>query len=181
MQAFKKEYNEYFKEIEGELPKKLNSISVIAGEKPYSIRFRGDDVEKKEDIIEDLEYVPVQLEDADVEYIYVLLTRQGGGNRECYCENEHEDCCLASNNEKLENNPNYIYDEDDMFDSTYATFYFKADKKLTEKYFKQEEKLNRINEKIRLKKGIERGLKPPWSIRKEFDQKLYDKYFDKKF
>ena len=43
-------------------------------------------------------------------YIY---TRTGGGNREDYP------------NEKLTGNPYYKYDEDDDFDTTYATYYFR--------------------------------------------------------
>lgn len=42
-----------------------------------------------------------------------IYTRTGGGNRWDYP------------NEKLTSNPYYIYDEDDDFDSTYATYYFK--------------------------------------------------------
>lgn len=42
-----------------------------------------------------------------------IRTRTGGGNREDYP------------NETLTSHPNYLYDEDDDFDSTYATYYFK--------------------------------------------------------
>lgn len=42
----------------------------------------------------------------------VIFTRTGGGNREDYP------------NEALVNHPNYLYDEDDGFDSTYAYYYF---------------------------------------------------------
>lgn len=42
-------------------------------------------------------------------YIY---TRTGGDNRECFP------------NEILTSNPHYLYDENDDFDSTYATYYF---------------------------------------------------------
>lgn len=41
-----------------------------------------------------------------------IYTRTGGGNREDYP------------NEILTSHPNYLYDEDDDFDSTYATYYF---------------------------------------------------------
>jgi hypothetical protein len=42
-----------------------------------------------------------------------VYTRTGGGNRDDYP------------NEKLTSHPNYLYDEDDDFDSTYASYYFK--------------------------------------------------------
>lgn len=44
----------------------------------------------------------------------VVHTRTGGGNREDYEEE----------NERLAQHPNYSYDEDNDFDSTYADFYF---------------------------------------------------------
>lgn len=52
---------------------------------------------------------------ADGDYICVY-TRTGGGNR--------EDCP----NEILTNNQYYVFDKDDEFDCTYATFYFQVPK-----------------------------------------------------
>lgn len=47
--------------------------------------------------------------------LYVVIhTRTGGGNREEY---ERE-------NEELRKNPNFNFDEDNSFDSTYADFYY---------------------------------------------------------
>lgn len=43
-----------------------------------------------------------------------IYTRLGGGNRESYKENI----------KKLQGHPNYLSDQDDDFDCTYATFYF---------------------------------------------------------
>jgi hypothetical protein len=62
------------------------------------------------------------------DYVVAIYTRQGGGNRECWCDDydNHEDYCLSANNEELTNHPNYLSDSDDDFDSTYATFYFDA-------------------------------------------------------
>ena len=63
--------------------------------------------------------------------VIVIYTRQGGGNRECYCD-EYEDRahvpeqCYAACNEALTEHPLYLRDADDSFDSTYATFYFRA-------------------------------------------------------
>lgn len=50
-------------------------------------------------------------------YIY---TRTGGGNRDDY------------ENEKLVNSPYYLSDEDDEFDCTYATYYFKIPEEIKE-------------------------------------------------
>lgn len=49
--------------------------------------------------------------DSDKQEIWIY-TRTGGGNRDYYP------------NELLTSNQNYKYDEDDDFDSTYATYYF---------------------------------------------------------
>lgn len=56
----------------------------------------------------------------------VIYTRTGGGNREYYggpggYDNEDYE---GPFNEDLEAHPNYISDEDDDFDCTYAYFYF---------------------------------------------------------
>ena len=56
----------------------------------------------------------------------VIYTRTGGGNREYYgapdgYDNEEYE---GPFNLDLEAHPNYLFDEDDDFDSTYAYFYF---------------------------------------------------------
>lgn len=63
-------------------------------------------------------------------YVYAIETRQGGGNRDCFCDDEsnHESGCLAVNNEEMQSHPDYLMDRDDDFDSTYATFYFQVNK-----------------------------------------------------
>lgn len=56
----------------------------------------------------------------------VIYTRTGGGNREYYGAPggyDNEDY-TGPFNEDLEAHPNYLRDEDDDFDSTYAYFYF---------------------------------------------------------
>lgn len=53
-------------------------------------------------------------------------TRNGGGNRECWCESpEHH--CLVDAIESMQAHPWYVKDEDDDFDYTYADFYFAVD------------------------------------------------------
>lgn len=62
--------------------------------------------------------------------VIAVYTRQGGGNRECFC-NEGGDRahvpeqCYAACNEALAAHPLYLRDADDSFDATYATFYFR--------------------------------------------------------
>ena len=62
--------------------------------------------------------------------VIAIYTRQGGGNRECCCgdmDREHvPGQCYAACNEALAAHPLYLRDADDGFDSTYATFYFRA-------------------------------------------------------
>lgn len=60
-----------------------------------------------------------------------IYTRTGGGNREYYDE-ENEDNPEGPWNSNLTANPHYVRDEDDDFDSTYATFYFKFPDELAE-------------------------------------------------
>ena len=69
-----------------------------------------------------------------------VYTRGGGGNRECYCHDytteeertatlgtsKHDPGCVRILQSKMRSNPNYLYDQDDDFDCTYATFYFKV-------------------------------------------------------
>lgn len=63
--------------------------------------------------------------------VIAVYTRQGGGNRECYCGSEPDrahvpDQCYAACNEALAAHPLYLRDADDAFDRTYCTFYFRA-------------------------------------------------------
>lgn len=56
------------------------------------------------------------------ELAIAIYTRNGGGNRDSYADQIHT----------MRNNPNYLSDKDDSFDSTYATFYFKLPDDLDE-------------------------------------------------
>jgi len=72
-----------------------------------------------------------------------VYTRAGGGNRECYCwpdelENskeelyidedgfEHLSDCKVVKFEALRKHPLYLFDRDDNYDTTYATYYFQV-------------------------------------------------------
>lgn len=54
-------------------------------------------------------------------------TRNGGGNRECWCSDEPCTCGCPRANESMEAHPWYVRDEDDDFDSTYADFWFRPE------------------------------------------------------
>ncbi len=64
------------------------------------------------------------------EPVIAIYTRNGGGNRQCYCDDgEHElsgPCTGVIASELLPAHPLYLRDVDDSFDSTYATFYFRT-------------------------------------------------------
>lgn len=82
----------------------------------------------------------------------VIQTRTGGGNRECFCDDEspemkswmgwdgltknaegHFPTCYPWMNEQMTKHPLYIRDEDDDFDATYAYFYFRVPESQLEK------------------------------------------------
>ena len=79
--------------------------------------------------------------------IIILYTRQGGGNRECWCDEQedyekrtdermpgvkHHPSCNTLSNYLLTQHPLYIRDYDDDFDSTYAYFEFSPPPNLKE-------------------------------------------------
>lgn len=61
-----------------------------------------------------------------------VYTRNGGGNRECWnawsapddFDFEHCTCVGCTMENIIPKHPNYLYDEDDQFDNTYATIYY---------------------------------------------------------
>lgn len=64
----------------------------------------------------------------DGEPVIAIYTRNGGGNRGCYCDDDHPEgpCTGLIATEVLPAHPLYLRDADDSFDSTYATFYFRV-------------------------------------------------------
>lgn len=81
--------------------------------------------------IEDWDEVDVPSSEwGDREVVAVIHTRNGGGNRECWCESEDDHHCLTGVIEALENHPAYITDRDNSFDRTYADFVFRVPRDL---------------------------------------------------
>jgi hypothetical protein len=68
----------------------------------------------------------------DGEPVIAIYTRNGGGNRDCFCDDYEPDShprggvCLAYVIAQLGKHPLYLRDADDKFDQTYATFYFRC-------------------------------------------------------
>jgi hypothetical protein len=62
--------------------------------------------------------------------LIVLYTRNGGGNRQCYCDDYADTegfvrgTCIGCYGDAATQHPNYVRDADDEFDSTYRTYWF---------------------------------------------------------
>lgn len=54
--------------------------------------------------------------------VLAVYTRNGGGNRECYCEGAGT--CIGCHGEAATEHPAYLRDTDDEFDVTYRTYWF---------------------------------------------------------
>ena len=77
------------------------------------------------------------VEKSDDGPVNVIYTRQGVGNRACSCGGEVKlthvpENCHAACNEALQAHPLYLRDADDTYDSTYATFFFRAQEEYRE-------------------------------------------------
>lgn len=71
--------------------------------------------------------------EADGDQLVIRVhTRNGGGNRECWCEPAEDHWCLVEAIDSMQNHPWYLRDEDDDFDYTYADFYFVVDPAATQ-------------------------------------------------
>lgn len=124
----------------------------------YAIRGRSTYFTKDDEIDIDL---------APEEYLIAIHSRQGGGNRECWCDDydSHEPGCLSVNNDEMESHPQYCYDEDDMYDSTYATHYFRGNfsEEDIERNREQDKLLNRARSIKDYRRRIADGA-PPWGV-----------------
>lgn len=112
------------------------------------------------------------------DFLIAIHSRQGGGNRECYCDDydDHEDGCLAVNNDELESHPQFEFYEDDEFDSTYTTHYFRSGLTAYDVAQLERRKLlnNEISNELELRKLVNGGHLPPWAILG--DGKAYQEY-----
>lgn len=68
--------------------------------------------------------------DTNGDPVVAVYTRNGGGNRECWCDEDDIDfhdqpCTGLIATQVLPAHPLYLRDADDGFDNTYATFYFR--------------------------------------------------------
>lgn len=181
--SFAARYDEHFSELtaweeengktfDGAEYSRLSSPApVLGGEKPTALRERGSGFISKEEALEEPSlqyYAEKEMDDEDV--IYTLHARQGGGNRECFCDDEddkHEDNCIALDNESIAAAyPNYITDTDDSFDTTYATFYFSTSKDPEDwKTFRENEQTAREMSRLaEERRHIEEGNRTPWSV-----------------
>lgn len=102
------------------------------------------------------------------DYVVQVSTRQGGGNRECWCDDydNHDDYCLSQNNDELTSHPNYLSDEDDDFDSTYADFYYDAGitQKQVDEFKAKREHFARLAADEMLLEGAQEGEFTPWGV-----------------
>lgn len=97
--------------------------------------------------------------------VAVVHTRNGGGNRECYCNyDDHTPGCVARAVEIMEEHPAHLTNEDNSWDTTYANFAFKVDRESAHKLFKKS-KLSQAQETARNNhKAISEGRLVPWSV-----------------
>lgn len=179
-----KDWNNYFKTLNavenGELeePKYVSPEDLLV-ESAGEIRPRGTYIESVSKLQEENPYAG--LDDIKSEYVVVVSARQGGGNRECYCDDydSHEDGCLALNNEIIAEHPNYVTDYDDDFDSTYNYFIF--DNGITEEqvedYNKKKLEHTEFSYAKAEKKLVEDGKAPVWFMNDvEGYHKAYNDY-----
>lgn len=91
-------------------------------------------------------------------------TRNGGGNRECLCDDE-EHYCLVATIDSLESHPAHLANRDDSGDRTYADFYFAiADKEAVRgaiRRRRESEDQGRARAKLA---AIAAGKAAPWEV-----------------
>lgn len=128
------------------------------------LSFRDDDKD-----IEDWDDARPPVEDwGDREVAAIIHTRMGGGNRECWCDEDdiakegHH--CYTDTIEKMQEHPDFINDEDNAFDRTYANFAFSVPRELVEDAVRnQQTAFAQRNAKTTLD-GIRKGTIEPWRI-----------------
>lgn len=96
-------------------------------------------------------------------------TRNGGGNRECWCPSsnfeQHQNGCLAQVIDRLQAHPAHLHDQDDDGDSTYANFYFTIPKTDTIRASVEVEATRRAHHAAQtLLDAIIVGTSGPWDV-----------------
>lgn len=128
------------------------------------IRDRGQGLMTKDQYIADGGNNP---EGVTGDFVVSVSTRQGGGNRECWCDDyeNHDSGCLEKNNEELVAHPNYLSDEDDDFDSTYANFYYSAGitQEKVDEYQAKVSNMRRLAVDDLAFEGAKNGEMTPWA------------------
>ena len=169
-QALQEKWNNRYKVLNdvenglAETPKYVVPEDLLV-ESVGEIRSRGTYIQSVSELHKESPYAG--LDDIKSDYVVVVSARQGGGNRECYCEYDgHEDGCLALNNEIISEHPNYVTDYDDDFDSTYNYFVFdnKITKDQVEEFEKSQSAYNEFNHLNNERKLVEEGKAPAWFI-----------------
>lgn len=122
------------------------------------------------------DYVPGARLAAGERVLIEVYTRNGGGNRECWCDSEdgaHDDGCLQAINDNMERHPAYVFDSDDLFDSTYASFYFEPTPDVIRAHdgaYRDRFQGARQRRAQALLDQIEAGTVPPWRVLATTDQ-----------
>lgn len=67
----------------------------------------------------------VERDETSGDPIIAIYTRNGGGNRECWCDDgDTPGSCTGCRGEAFAQHPLHLRNADDDFDCTYATYYF---------------------------------------------------------
>lgn len=102
------------------------------------------------------------------EPVAMVHTRNGGGNRECYCDEddafEHEPGCLQQVNEAMQQHPAFFTDQDNTWDRTYANFAFSVDREKAKAAMALATPSRGQEEARRLRASIEDGRLAPWVV-----------------
>lgn len=155
-----------FKKKNGDTPVRnlIPQPDSLLDEQVFPIRDRGQGLMTKAQYIADGGNNPAGVTG---DYVVSVSTRQGGGNRECWCDDyeNHDSGCLEKNNEELVAHPNYLSDEDDDYDSTYANFYYSAGitQEKVDEYNVKVNTMRRLAVDDLLVEGARSGEMTPWA------------------
>lgn len=102
------------------------------------------------------------------EAVAMVHTRNGAGNRDCYCDEtedgSHEYGCVARANELMQEHPAFLADQDNTWDRTYANFAFTVDRKEAKKAVALAAPSQDQRSARNLREAIESGRVAPWIV-----------------